>query len=77
VSKAEILAELPRLSAADREELRLRLAELDGQEWLDDGTLTDSQKALLETRFCDLEMKPESSIPWEQAKARLLAALRR
>jgi putative addiction module component (TIGR02574 family) len=77
VSKTEILAELPKLSPADREEVRLRLAEIDGQEWLDDGTLTDSQKALLEARFRDLETNPQTSIPWEQAKAQLLAALKR
>ena len=29
MSKAEILAELPKLSSADREEIRRRLAELD------------------------------------------------
>jgi putative addiction module component (TIGR02574 family) len=77
VSKAEILAELSRLSPADREEVRLRLAELDSEEWLDDGTLTDSQKAVLEARFRDLEANPQSSVPWELAREQLLAALRR
>jgi hypothetical protein len=72
VSKAEILAELSRLSPADREEVRLRLAELDSEEWLDDGTLTDSQKAVLEARFRDLAANPQSS-----AREQLLAALRR
>ena len=77
MSKAEILAELPKLSVAEREEVRLRLAELDREEWLDDGTLTGAQKALLEARFRDLEANPQLSIPWEQAKAQLLAALKR
>ena len=36
MSKSEILAELPRLSAKERQEIRLRLAELDGDGW-DDG----------------------------------------
>lgn len=77
MSKAEILAQLPKLSVAEREEVRLRLAEIDGEEWLDDGTLTDDQKALLEARFRDLEANPHASIPWEEAKAQLLAALKR
>jgi hypothetical protein len=50
----------------------LRLAELDQDEWLDDGTLTDAEKALIEERFQDLEINPHSSIPWAEAKVRLI-----
>lgn len=77
MSKAEILAELTRLTPQDREEVRLRLAELDKDDWLDEGTLTDREKALIEERFRDLEASPHSSIPWADAKARLMAPFRR
>jgi hypothetical protein len=51
-------------------------AELKLDDWLDDGALTDAEKALIEQRFRDLEANPKSSIPWTDAKARLLAPFR-
>ena len=36
MTKAEILAELPKLTKTERQEIRLRLAELDRDEGLDD-----------------------------------------
>jgi len=72
MSKIEILEELPRLTKEERFEIRLKLAELDGEGWLDDDDpLTDEQKALLEARLADMELHPETSIPWEEAKRRL------
>ena len=48
MSKTEILEELPKLTPEDRYEIRLKLAELDGDGWLDDADpLTDEEKALL------------------------------
>ena len=45
MSKTEILDELPKLTKAERFEIRLKLAELDGDGWLDDDDpLTDEQK---------------------------------
>ena len=72
MSKTEILEELPKLTKAERFEIRLKLAELDGDSWLDDDDpLTEEQKALLEARLLDVELHPEKSIPWEEAKRRL------
>ena len=72
MSKAEILEELPKLTADERNEIRLKLAELDGDDWLDaDDPLTDEEKALLEARLADIEQHPEKSIPWEDAKKRI------
>lgn len=52
MSKTEILSELPKLSADERFEIRVKLAELDGDRWLDDDDpLTDEQKALLDARL--------------------------
>ena len=74
MSKTEILDELPKLTPEERDEIRVKLAELDGEEWLDsDDPLSDKDKALLETRLEDLEQHPEKSIPWAEAEARLKA----
>ncbi|MGI8837822.1 MAG: hypothetical protein ACR2H4_14480 [Pyrinomonadaceae bacterium] len=52
MSKNEIIEELPKLTSEERHEIRLKLAELDGDGWLDDDDpLTDEQKALIESRI--------------------------
>lgn len=72
MSKTEILNELPKLTKEERFEIRLKLAELDGDNWLDDDhPLTDEQKALLEARLMEMDLHPETSIPWTEAKRRL------
>ena len=74
MSKSEILAELPKLTPDERFEIRVKLAELDGDRWLDDDApLTDQQKALLEARLADMEQNPNASIPWEEAKKQIEA----
>jgi hypothetical protein len=73
MSKSEILSELSKLTPEERQELRVRLAELDEEDWLDEGLLCEAEKALIEERLRDLDASPERSIPWEQAKASLLA----
>ena len=55
----------------------MRLAELDQDDWLDEGLLTDSENALIEERFRDLAANPQTSIPWEDAKVRLMAPFKR
>jgi hypothetical protein len=74
MSKKEILEELPKLTPEERQQIRLRLAQLDSDDWLDEGILTEREKAVIEERFRDLEANPQTSIPWEDAKAHLLAA---
>ena len=72
MSKAEILREQPKLTLAEREEIRLKLAEIDGEEWLDkDDPLTDADKALIEARLEAHEKSPESAIPWKEFDTRL------
>ena len=70
MSKSEIIAELSSLSPEDRQEIRLRLAELDNDPWLDDGLLSDAEKRLIEERFSEMEDDSSPSIPWAKAKAR-------
>ena len=68
----EILNELPKLTREDREEIRHKLAEMDGDGWLDDDDpLTSADKALLESRMSGHTQHPEAAIPWEEFDARL------
>jgi putative addiction module component (TIGR02574 family) len=75
MSKAEILAELPKLSPEERDEIRAKLDEVDRRaedEWLDeDDPLTEEQKQLIEARIAAHEKDPGSAIPWEEFEARL------
>ena len=59
MSKTEILEALPKLTPEDRYEIRLKLAELDGDGWLDDDDpLTGEEKALREARLAAYEKDP-------------------
>jgi putative addiction module component (TIGR02574 family) len=72
MSKAEIVAELPKLTPAEREEIRLKLAELDGEDWLDENeSLTDDEKALIEARVEAHESNPAAALPWDEFDERL------
>ena len=74
MSITEIIEELPKLTSEERYEIRLKLAKLDGDGWLDDDDpLTDEQKALIESRIEAHEKNPETAIPWEEARKRIEA----
>lgn len=74
MSKTEILEELPKLTAEERFEISLKIAELDGDDWLDDDDpLTEEDKVLIESRIEAHEKNLETAIPWEEVKARLEA----
>ena len=76
MSKTEILEELPKLTPEDRYEIRLKLAELDGDGWLDDDDpLTDDEKALLEARLVAYEKDPDAGSSWEEVESRVRARL--
>ena len=76
MSKTEILEELPKLTPEDRYEIRLKLAELDGDGWLDDDDpLTDDEKALLEARLAAYEKDPDAGSSWEEVEGRVRARL--
>ncbi len=65
MSKTETLEELPRLTKRERQEIRLRLAELDSDDWLDDAEqLTEREKALLEARLATYTKDPDSGSTW-------------
>jgi hypothetical protein len=73
MSIAEIVEELPKLTVEDRDELRLRLLELDREIWTDSShPLTDSEKALLDARLAAYRKAPDAGSSWEDVEARLL-----
>ncbi len=77
MSKTEILEALPKLTAEERHEIRLKLAELDGDGWLDDDDpLTDEEKALLEARLAAYEKDPDAGSSWEEVESRVRARLK-
>jgi putative addiction module component (TIGR02574 family) len=77
MSKTEILEELPKLTSEERHEIRLKLAELDGDGWLDDDDpLTDEEKALLEARLAAYEKDPDAGSSWEEVESRVRARLK-
>ena len=78
MSKAEILKERPKLTKTEREEICLRLAELDSEDWLDDEEpLTVHEKALLEARLATYAKDPDAGSTWEEVEGRIRTRLSR
>ncbi len=62
MSLTEILAEIPKLSFAERQELVRRTIELEDQE------ITLEEKAILDERLADFRHDPNSGTPAEHLK---------
>jgi len=78
MSKTEILEELPKLTKTERQEIRLKLAELDGDDWLDgEDPLTIHEKAILEARLAAYAKDPEAGSTWEVVEGRVRDRLSR
>jgi hypothetical protein len=76
MSTVEILKELPKLTTEERNEIRLRLAELDGDPWFhDEEPLTDAEKAILEARLAAYEKDPDAGSSWAEVEGRIRARL--
>lgn len=76
MSKAEILAEIPRLMKEERHEIRVKLAQLDGDAWLvESDPLTDSEKALLEARLEAYAKDLEAGSSWKEVESRIRTRL--
>ena len=73
--KVEILEALPKLSVEERQDIRVKLNELDSEMWFDNGELSEQEKAIIEARLDEYEQNPETGSSWEEAKARVLAGL--
>lgn len=76
MSKAEILAELPRLNADELAEVQAKLDELAGETWHDHAELTDTDTSVLNTALAGYQEDPDAGAPWDQVKARIQAKLR-
>ena len=70
MSFTEILAEIPKLSFAERQELVRRAIAVEDED------LTPEEKAILDERLEDFRRNPESGIPAEQLKSSVLQRLR-
>jgi hypothetical protein len=78
MSKTEILEELPKLTKTERHEIRLKPAELEGDEWIDDDDLlTADEKALRDARLAAYEKDPDAGSSWEEVESRIRARLTR
>lgn len=70
MSKADILAELPKLTADDRGEILDQLWSLEEQEALRRGP-SAQEKALLDAELADYAANPSAGSPWPEVQARL------
>ena len=76
MSKTEILEELPKLTKMERQEIRLRLAQLDSEDWLDDEEpLTVHERALLDARLAAYAKDPGAGSTGEEVEGRIRARL--
>ena len=77
MSKAEILAELPKLGAEELAEVAAKLDELAGECWLDGGELTAADKVALDAALAEYQKDPDAGSTWQEVEARIRARLRR
>lgn len=75
MSKTEIIAELPRLTASELAEVQAKLDELTGETWHDHADLTDADKSALNSALADYQKNPDAGSSWDQVKARVQSKL--
>ena len=69
MSKAEIVAQLPKLSSAERSEILEQLWRIE-----EAAGPTPREKALLDEAQADYDANPKAGAPWSEVEARLLQA---
>jgi hypothetical protein len=70
MSLTEILAEIPKLSFAERQELIRRALAVEDEE------LTPEENAILDERLADFRRNPESGVPAEELKPSVLSRIK-
>jgi hypothetical protein len=73
MSKAEILAELPRLAPEERHQLLQKLCELQEDDILRGHGPNEFEKELLDNAFGEFERDGIPGVPWREVLKRLLA----
>jgi putative addiction module component (TIGR02574 family) len=71
MSKAEILAELPKLKLADRREIFDRICEMEELELLHGSQPTAEERELLDRELEEYRKNPKAGSSWEEVEARL------
>ena len=66
MSKAEILAELPKLKAEERRQIYQRLCELQEQDLLNGLGPSEEEKKLLDAALAEYEKDGDRGRPWRQ-----------
>ena len=66
MSTTEILAQLPRLTAADREMVRARLDDIDAA-----APLTSEEKRLIDERVAAYRQNPGAAVSWTVAEGEI------
>ena len=76
MSKAEILAELKKLSRTELAEVQAGLDALLGDNWLENGELTAADRAALDSALASYRAHPEAGCPWEEVAGRIRSQLK-
>ena len=66
MSKAEILAELPKLKAEERRQIYQRLCELQEQDLLKGAGPSEEEKKLLDAALAEYEKDRDRGRPWRE-----------
>ena len=74
MSKAQILEELPKLTAEDRSQLFARLAEMHETDLLEGGAPTPAEKQALDEALAEFEHDPSPGEPWRAVFRQLRAS---
>ena len=73
MSKAEILAELPKLKAEERRQIYQRLCELQEQDLLTGTGPSEEETKLLDAALAEYEKDHDRGLPWREVLADLRA----
>ncbi len=71
MSKAEILAELPKLKLAERREIFDRICEMEEYDLLHGSQPTAEEKALLDRELEEYHKNPKAGSTWKEVEAEL------
>ena len=71
MSKADILAELPKLKAEERTQVFERLCEVQELDLLRDDGPTTQEKKLLDEALAEFERDGQPGVPWREALHRV------